>query len=412
MPPVNTLSPEQQAILAQMFKGLSPQPGGSPVGPGQTQGMPQTPQQTMPGGMPGGPQMPRLGGGQGFMMPSGRAQSSVPGAPFLPGGGYQTKSIRASGVGALPAAAMAITQKFHNDKVKKYQLLTTEYLTDKWQDLEQQAQKSPEIAKVLEKKKKEFSKMVLEAQKNPGSAAGQGIQNAYREMQQQDAQQMQFQEMQMKIQEAGARMQAELMRAQAEQQRARAYEEMVGKKGEVTPEDELRIENQNKRAAAAIDAKLKMNRDGIESRRQNVKDQIASLEKRVGMQQSGANYRAGLHEAGANKRSKDRIAQDQATNAMIKQYKNVETRYATLDREQTALEKEVADKPISSWMTGQDDIFQAKSAALDARRQALDAEMDQIGTQINQMTQGNIIPAAPAAQSGGGSGPTIHDFTK
>ena len=113
--------------------------------------------------------------------------------------------------------------------------------------------------------------------------------------------------------------------------------------------------------AEGIKARMQVNGDNIKTRQENLKKTLESLEKR-----------AKMHEAGATGRSKARIAQDQATNAMIKQYKNVESRYSALEREQTALDKEIADKPIDSWMTGRERGFKARSDKINAKRVMLD----------------------------------------
>ena len=380
-----TLTPEMQMWLRSQLQNMGGQGQQQSAQQGQ---LPQAQpgQQQPPSPSTGQPQMPQFRG-PAFPLPSGQVQRQLGNVPYSAQPTYQKPGVSGHGVGMFPAAVMAIKQKMHGDKVQKFRGLANEQLAmqqdpDTQAKLQQAASKDPNMQKALDKKQKEFVKMMDDAQKDPNSAAAQGIQLAYRDQQQKDAQQQSFEQTRLAMEEIRARIQAEMQRGQYWQQIGAA----AGRKGEVTEEDRFKADQKEQVAREQINARLSMNKDNIAARRKNLTDQIASLEKRTAMQQKGAMAR-----------TKERVASDQAIAAMLKQYKNVESRYNTLDREQTALEKEISDKPFGSWMTGEDDVYKAKIGAIDAQRKVLDDQMDQIGDTIDQMTQGKLIPGTASA---------------
>jgi len=397
-----TMSPEMQQKLMAFMSGL--RPGGAqtalPTSMPQGNGMqpPQMPQQS---------QMPRLGGNN-TQLPSGTAIPAFRGMPMSAQPTYQPKSVSGHGIGMLPAAVMAFKQASHQKSVQKARGLVDEWLAqqdnpDTQKNLEKLAQQDPKIAKVLEEKKKQLAKVHDEAMKDPNSAAAQGIQLAYQDQQAKEQQKQAAQEQQMKMQQMQAQMQAEQARAQYWKQ----YGEAAERKGEVTPEDIYKQQQQNERTKMTIQGGLDRTVLSITNMNTRTNAKIASLEKI-----------AALHEKGSSERAKMRGQQSQAATAMIRQYKNIQSEITNLDREQKDMQDNMAKSPITSWWSGASAEYEARSQAIEAKRTMLEGRLQQLDESVSQMQQGGVLPQdsdIPTPVTSGATdhpaGPKIHDFT-
>jgi hypothetical protein len=378
--PFTTMTPEMQQWLMQQMQQVGQQPQ-------QGQGM----QPLQPSGAP--PQMPRLGGNNALTS-TGTAVPRVGGIQPAATPPREPKQISGRGAfGSIIGGVMAVKQKMSQDKQQKARAIAGQYIAmmnsgdPKLQQAAQQLLADPKNHKIFDK-----------AISDPTSPEYNGVQQAYQDVVREDQQKAAWQQLQQQMSEAQARM-------VAEQQRGKYWEQMgeaAGRRGEVTPEDRFKAEQKAQQIKDQIAARKETNDANIAARRKNLEAQIASLEKRTSMQQKGAMAR-----------TKERVASDQAIAAMLKQYKNIEQRYSTLDREQTTLEKEISDKPVGSWLTGEDDAFRSRISAIDAQRKVLDDQMDQVGAAVDQMTQGKLIPKKnQEASAGKSTQPKIHDFSK
>lgn len=364
-----------------------------------------------PAGLQPRQQMPQLGGnnatvGSGTAVPrvGGIQPSATP--PSLPGRNTES-TLR-----GLPGMVMQVKQQKHMDQMNKARALAGQYIAmmnsgdPKLQKAAQQLLADPKNHKVFDK-----------ATTDPMSPEYQGVQAAYRDVMQEDAQKAQYQQMQQQM---------EMQRAQIEATKQlgyqrQAYGEKAERSGDVTAQDVFKADNAKQRTSMQLDSRSRDNQARITAAGERLAKSITSLEKRTQMQQEGATERAGMKESGANKRQNQRLtAQNQAVTAMVRQYKNIQAQVAALGREQTALDKERTEHPIEAWATGEDQVFEAKQGALDAKRQALEMQLTQLDTTITQMTQGGVLPqetktttstpaGAPASSQGK---PVIHDMSQ
>jgi hypothetical protein len=325
----------------------------------------------------------------------------------------QPSAMRASGVAAFPAAAFAIKQKLHGDKVEKYRALANEWIAqqqnpDMERTLQESAKNDPKIAKALEAKKKEFVKMVDEAHTDPNSAASQGIQKAYRDQEQREQQRFNMQEMQAKMEQQRAL-------AAQEQARAQDYARLAQTRGEVTPVEEFKEQQKNMRASAQINSRVQMQQNSLESLETRAANRIMSLEKISKMLEQGRNARASQAEGGKDKRAGARFKTQQSAVAdMIKQMNAIKGQITNKKNEL----KNIQDQATKwqNWVTGDSDALNMQATGIQSDLQDLDAQFNQIDMKVTMLTQNGVIPEAPtqsAPAPGGASGqPTIHDFTK
>jgi hypothetical protein len=323
---------------------------------------------------------------------------------------YQPKAIHGQGIGMLPAAVMAFKQASHKKKVEKSRGLVDEWLAqqtdpDAQKKLEQLAQSDPKIAKVLEQKKKELSKVHDEAMKDPNSAAAQGIQLAYRDQQAKEQQKQEAEEQRLKMQY----MQSQIAAEQARAEQWRQLGEAAGRKGEVSPEDIYKQQQQNERTKMIVQGGLDRTVVSITNMNSRAAAKIASLEKIAAAAQEGANKRAGM-----------RGQQSQAATAMLRQYKNIQSEITNLDREQKDMQDNMARSPVTSWLSGAAEDYQARSLEIESKRAALEGRLQQLDESVNQMQQGGVLPEIPTPISSGATDQPnnppanvkIHDFTK
>ena len=392
----------QQAIMQMMMKQGAQQPSQIPGGGGgMPQGVPQ-------GGPPQAtPQMPQFGG-QGSMQGSGRATPNIPGISESAMPQRQSGRSSASGVAQIPFAAMAIKQKIHSNAVQKYRALANDWLAqqqnpDSQKSMQQAAQNDPNIAKALEKKQKEFTKMSDEAMKDPNSAAAQGIQAAYQDQRSKDAQQQEAQMNQAKLQEQQAR---------AESERALAYfrTKMGDTRGEVTPEDQYKASQQNWRMSQQI-----------ASRSQQLTQRLTAQSNENKLRLDQMKQIAEMKESGLNKRSSQRQAQSQAAMTLYHQAQALDVQYRSLVTEHSNLQTNLSSHAAMNWVTGEGDDLQAKLAENEAKQQELSQKLQSVYSSFDQMQAAGVIaqpqsdiptPMSSGATDRPKSGPVIHDMTQ
>lgn len=393
----------QKQLLAQLSQ---PGAGVPRVGVGTQQS--PTPFDTLQ------PQAPKLGGNN-VMLPGGTASAGVPGVQLSATPPKQAGSVAARGIGSLPGAVIAVKQQMQRSKSEKARQLTGQYLAMK-NSADPKIQQAADALLADPKNHKIFAK----ATTDPSSPEYAGVQMAYRDMVAQEQQSQAMEEMRAKIQEQQGRAQQQAAMAQQEQQRARLYGRQADIAGTATEKDQFQEQQKNLRAQMQVNARLQQSRQSIDAMLQRTKATVESLENRAKLHEQNANYRAGLHERGADKRAGMRQQQNQALNAMLKQYKNIQSEITNLDREQKAAQDDLIKNPISSWVTGQDEQFQANSAQIDAKRQGLEAQLAALDASVDAMTAGGVIPppaAAPTVPSEPigvtpPAGAKVYDFTK
>lgn len=349
----DTMTPEQrQFLMAQMQRMI----------PGMQQ-----------------PQMPRLGG-PNATLPTGtavpRAGGVQPAAtPPRPQGGVSGHGA----FGTIIGSVMAVKQKMSNDKREKARALAGQYIAmmnsgdPKLQQAAQQLLGDPKNHKIFDK-----------AISDPNSPEYQGVQMAYRDVMKEDQAKQSFQEMQARIQQQQAL-------AQQEQARARDLQSLATTRGQVTESEVYKEEQKNERTKMQIDARLQQSRQSIEAMNKRAANSIASLEKRAALAQRGAKERAGM-----------RQQQSQAANAMLKEYRNIQSEISNLDREQKDMQDNMSRSPITSWITGQADEYTARSAMIESKRTQLETRLQALDASVDAMTQGGVIPREASAAKAGG----------
>lgn len=423
MPP---MSPQQQQQLLSALQSLGQRGQG---GPGQ-QGPQAQPQQPPQGGMPGqgggppqmpqggpqsggSPQMPQLGGNNS-MLPTGRAVPNIGGVPMTAQATAPSVSKHFSG---LPFAVQGIKQEMHQGKVQKYAALASEWVAmqqnpDAQKAVDQAAQKDPKMAKALESKKKEFVKMVDEAQKDPNSAAAQGIQKAYKQLTQQDEQKMKYQQFQQQMQEMSMRMQQ--MQAQTRAQNALA--DQRAQYGEVTDRDKYMEQQKNQRIADTIKGRLGQVQTQMQGAQKRLEEHIASSEKLGKMFEEGRNKRAANSEAGKNSRQNKTIAareksQKSALDSITKEMNAVRGEMQAKAKDLKDTQEQLGK--VTTWAVGDSDEVQMRAAGLQQDINQLSMRATALDSQWQMMIQGGALPKEQApAPSASGGGPVIHDFSK
>lgn len=414
----------QQALMAQLAQQKAP---GAPAPP--TMGAPTPPPVQMTpqpgqGQQPPAPQgnlpLPALGGNNA-MLAGGTAIPQVRGVPMTAQPQRPPQRTSASGIAAIPMAAYQIKQKMHNDKVQKTRAAVNEWIAmqdnpDAQKELQKAAQQDPKIAKILQKKQQDFAKLSEKAMKDPNSAEAQGIQMAYRDQQGKEQQDIATQEAKSKMQQQQAITEHNRALAIQEQARARNIDKKTDQSGEVTDKDKFQADQKMRLVQYKVQGDLQKAGLAVTALQQRAQQKIDSLERIAKMHEAGADSRAAMRESGANKRAGMRSQQNYALTAMTKEYGNIKSEIANLDKEQKSAMDDLIKNPISSWATGQDDAFQSRSAAIDGQRRELEARLGALDASVNAMSQGGVIPRDPGpgtipTVTKTGSGVTVHDFT-
>jgi hypothetical protein len=294
-----------------------------------------------------------------------------------------------SGQGMFPAIIGGVIQAkraFANQKMEKARQLANSWIALAGggdPQLKQQADammNDPKVHKIFDK-----------AMKDPTSPEAQGIQMAYQDQQQKDLQKMAIQEQRTKAQQVYALMMAEMSRARQSEAAGNLSQTRADMYGQVTDAERYKQQQQNQRTMATIQARMQMARNALEGMDRRARMRIGALERI-----------AALHEKGATGRATMRTQQNQALNAKIKQYKNLQSEVANLIHQQKDLDADILNHPVAEWVSGQSDEYQAKAAAIADRQQTLQQQMDDLNSEINDMTTGGVIPSMGV---GGGKAP-------
>jgi hypothetical protein len=389
------IPPQLLMQLAQMMKNQQPQGGAAlPPMPMMQPGMPGAQQPPQ-----GGPtQMPQLGGNNATLS-GGTAIPQVTGNPMTATPGYQKGGVAARGIGAIPGAAIAITQKLHNDKVQKTRAMVNEWIAlqmnpSNKKAMEDAAKGDPALQKILQKKEADFAKMYHKAAADPGSPEAQGIQLAYKDQQGKEDQQIKVQQAQAAMQTQAAEAQQRMALAQRQQSESEKIQKQTEQMGKVTEKDAAA----NKVKEDAIKARGEQVTAQIQAKLTQVSTQTKAMLEATKIRASATVTSASIRASGTVRAAQAR--QSQADKYIQGEYKSLNQQLTELDRDSAALMKQLKDD--THWY-GDDDAkadVQQKLAQIDAQRQMYTQQFQMLQMKDKAFQQTNVTPPPTTTQGG------------
>jgi hypothetical protein len=378
-----SLTPQQQQQLLMMMQQrqqqAAPQTGqGQVPGGGQSAGQGQQPPQMSQMPSQQSQQMAQFQTGRSTMqLPSGTVSPAVPGVPYSatppnskPSGGGGT-TMRATG---LVAAVMAVKQSQSQNKMQKARQLTSQYLALK-QNGDPQVQKTADAMMQDPKVHKIFDKAI----NDPSSPEYQGVQMAYRDIEDQEQRQKQMQEMQSKIESQSALSQQRLSLAQQESAYAERAKTQASQMGQVTPAEQAKLDEKMKQATIQIQGRL-------DQTQMQTSTMLKVVDARVSAMRDVARINAGAKLGAAGMR------QQAASQAIFKEYKALQDQANELDRQSKDLKAHL-DKN-THWYGDADDADEVQGQLMQIEtKKAVLAQQFQMLQQKDQLFQRQgVIP--------------------